>query len=67
LSLTLTHVVDASRDKKVDLVETAEVGVYTGDLDTDLEGRWLVQLDHESVWRLRGRAEVPATGLLLGE
>jgi hypothetical protein len=67
LSLTLTHVVDASRDKKVDLVETAEVGVYAGDLDTDLEGRWLVQLDHESVWRLRGRAEVPATGLLLGE
>lgn len=67
LSLTLTHVVDASRDKKVELVETGEVGLYAGELDADLEGRWLVQLDHESVWRLRGRAEAPATALLLGD
>lgn len=67
LSLILTHVVDASRDQKIELVGTDEAGLYTADLDTALEGRWLIQLDHESVWRLRGRVEIPATGLLLGD
>jgi hypothetical protein len=67
LSLTLTHANDARRDQKIELTETDEAGVYVGGLAANLEGRWWVQLDHDAVWRLRGRVEVPANGLLLGD
>ena len=67
LNLTLTHSNDARRDQKIELTAIDELGVYVGKLTTNPEGRWWIQLDHDAVWRLRGRAEIPATGLLLGE
>lgn len=67
LSLTMTHVIDPDRDRKIDLIATDEAGTYTGRIDADLSGRWLLQLDQKAVWRLRGRASAPANGLRLGE
>lgn len=67
LNLTMTHVIDPGRDQKIDLIATDEVGTYTGRIDADLSGRWLLQLDHKDVWRLRGRASAPTNGLRLGE
>jgi len=67
LSLTMTHVIDPDRDQKIDLIATDPLGTYVGRVDADLSGRWLVQLDHKNVWRLRGRAIAPVSGLQLGE
>jgi len=67
LSLTLTHVIDARRDQKITLLESDKSGLYTGRINTDLTGRWLIQLDHEAAWRLRGRIEVPVRSLRLGD
>lgn len=63
----MTHVINPDRDRQIDLIATDEVGTYTGHIDADPSGRWLLQLDQKAVWRLRGRASAPANGLRLGE